>query len=111
MLVIHSCYNRAKVTYGKEDHPMKMIDVLALITSLLVFGTAGYLSAGRLRRPVRTWTVVIIIAATAVAGYTGVSTLLISVLGFTIYLNSALSSFGLGMILNLLIRRKVPVVR
>jgi hypothetical protein len=90
---------------------MEKIQLLALLTSLLVFGSAGYLVARRLKRPVRAWTMVIIIVATAVAGYTGISVMLISGFGFTIYLNWALSDFGLGMILNLLIRRNVPAVR
>lgn len=90
---------------------MELTQLLAFLTTLLVFGSAGYLAARRLRRPVRAWTVVIVIVATAVGGYTGVSVMLVSGGGFTIYLNSALSSFGLGMIFNLLVRRTVPAPR
>ena len=89
---------------------MTMIQFLSFLTTLLFFGTAGYLTAKRFKRPVRVWIVVIVIIATALAVYVGVSVMLVSIFGFTIYLNWALSAFGLGMVFNLLIRGSVPAL-
>ena len=90
---------------------MKMIQFIALLTALLIFGTAGYWVAKRIKRPVRTWTLVIVIVATASAAYVGISVALVSIFGFTIYLNWVLSAFGLGMIFNLLIRGDLSAPR
>jgi hypothetical protein len=84
------------------------IEWSALIVSYLVFGTLGYLMGRRFRRPVHILVLVLIIIATLLAGYVGISTMLISGYGFTIYLNWALQALGLGIILNLLIQRKAP---
>jgi hypothetical protein len=89
---------------------METIQIVSLLFTLLLFGTTGYHIAGKLRWPARMWTVAIIVISTLVAVYVGVSLRLISIYGFTIYLNWALTSFGLGAIFNILLRRKVPVV-
>ncbi len=90
---------------------MELMQLFSLFATLLIFGAIGYWVAGKLKRPVPISTVIIIIVATALAVYVGISVRLISIFGFTIYLNWALSAFGLGMIANLLIRRKIPVPR
>jgi hypothetical protein len=89
---------------------METIQILSLLATLLLFGTIGYHVAKKLRWPVRMWTVVIIVISTLMTVYVGVSLRLISIYGFTIYLNWALTSLGLGAIFNILFRRKVPVV-
>ena len=88
---------------------MEQIQLLSLFATLLVCGAPGYWMAGKLKRPVSNATVIIVIVATALAVYVGISVMLISIFGFTIYLNWALSAFGLGMVANLLIRKKCPV--
>ncbi len=90
---------------------MEWIQFLALFTTLMIFGAPGYWLAGKMKRPVPISTVIIVIAATALAVYVGISVMLISIFGFTIYLNWALSAFGLGMTANLLIRKGSPVFR
>ncbi|HYK88070.1 MAG TPA: hypothetical protein VE398_04840 [Acidobacteriota bacterium] len=84
---------------------LSQIELTALSVTYAASGTCGYLAGSRVRRPVRALTLVPLIIATAVAGYVGISTRLISVFGFNIYLNWALQAFGLGMLVNLLIRR------
>ncbi len=90
---------------------MVMIHFVSMITTFILFGAAGYLAANRFKRPIWPWITVIVIIVTALAGYVGISVMLVSIFGFTIYLNWALLAFGLGMIVNLTIVRNVPVTR
>jgi len=90
---------------------MELMRLLSLLATLLILGVPGYWVAGKLKRSVPISTVIMVIVATALAVYVGISAMLISIFGLTIYLNWALSAFGVGMIANLLIRRKIPVPR
>ncbi len=90
---------------------MERIQLVSLLATLLIFGVPGYGVAGRWKRPVPTTTLILVVVATALSVYVGISVMLISAFGFTIYLNWALSAFGLGMVANLLFRKRTPVPR
>ena len=84
---------------------MLTIQLVSFLTTLLVFGTIGYLVARKLKRPVQSWILVVIIVATVLVRYVGINTALASIFGFAIYLNRALQALGLGMMVNLLVRK------
>lgn len=85
------------------------IDFPALIFTYLVFGTVGFFACRRIKQPAGAHTVVLVIIAAFFARWVGISIRLVSVFGFSIYLNWVLQALLLGVLLSLLIRRRYPL--
>jgi hypothetical protein len=80
-----------------------IIGVGSIALAYFVLGAVGYLLAKKFKQPVTTATWVLIIIATILAPFVGISIRLISIFGFTIYLNRCLHAFGIGLIIGLVI--------
>jgi hypothetical protein len=74
------------------------------IVTLLVFAACGVVIARRFKQPVALLTWVALVVGIVVASYVGTHTRLLSVFGFDVYLNRALQSLGIGIVVGLLIR-------
>jgi len=90
---------------------LSQIEISALIFTYLVFGTAGFAACRRVKQPVGVLALVLVIVGALLAGWVGISVRVVSIFGFSIYLNWALQAFLLGVLLSLLIRRIYPVKR
>jgi hypothetical protein len=78
-----------------------LFEIISFVFTFIVLGGVGYLSARRFKQPVAVYNWVLLILATILAGFVGIGGHLISVFGFTIYLNWCLQAFGLGLIIGL----------
>ena len=81
-----------------------LLQVAALVLTCVVFGTLGYLLAGRFGRPVALPTWVAIVLLTFFAQFFAISAWLISIDGFHIQLNTALQALGIGILTRLIVR-------
>jgi hypothetical protein len=90
---------------------LSQINISALIFAYLVFGTVGFAAFWRVKQPARAYALVLLIIAASLAGWVGISVRVVSIFGFTMYLNWALQAFLLGVLLSLLIRRMYSAKR
>ena len=82
------------------------INILSFVVTYFAGGAIGYFYSRRIKRHVSIIMWVIIIAATVFSGFIGINTALISIFKFTINLNWCLQSFGIGVIIGLLLKTR-----
>ena len=78
---------------------------LSSLITVLVFATIGWLAFRKSAAPRKGWVWLVLLLATLLAGYVGVSSRLVSFSGFEIYLNDCLQGLGFGVLAGLLIRK------
>jgi len=76
------------------------------VITICLCGCAGVFLAGRFRLPVPWHTWVLLVLAVVVGSFVGVSTHVVSVLGFGIRLNVAIASCSVGILVGLWARRR-----
>jgi hypothetical protein len=81
-------------------------NILALLTTYLVFGGIGYVISKKFKKPPTLITWILLIIGTAMSAYIGIgpNAYLISIFGFNIHINFALQALGIGIILGLMVR-------
>lgn len=79
---------------------------LGNLVTFCVFGVLGLLVARRFTLPVKTLTWVVLVVALVAGCFVGVGTALLSVFGFTIFLNWAIASSFFGIIAGLMDRTR-----
>jgi hypothetical protein len=83
---------------------LPLVEIAACIFTYLVISSAGYVLARRIRIPGSPWVWVLLVAGTLLAGHVGISTRVISIFRFTMYLNWCLQALGIGVIIGFIVR-------
>lgn len=85
---------------------ISFIYILSFVVTYFTGGSIGYFYSRRIKLPVSIIMWIVIVAATIFSGFIGINTALISIMGFTINLNWCLQSFGIGVIIRLLLKTR-----
>ena len=83
---------------------ISIIDAMFLVLTYLIFGFVGFQLSRRFRRPVITWTWVVLIIVTIASSTFMVGARFLGVGTLGIYVNTTLQAIGIGIILGLATR-------
>ncbi len=83
---------------------ISFIQMIALLTTCLLFGTIGFQLSRLFKRPVSVLTWIFLILAILIVGGIMPSAVLIGIFKFKIFVSHSLQALGLGIVIGLLIR-------
>jgi uncharacterized membrane protein YhaH (DUF805 family) len=86
---------------------MSTIEVMSRLVTGVVFFGAGYLLSRRFHPPQRNIVWAVLILVVFMASYIGVNTILLSIFGLAIYVDTLLEAIGFGLVAGLLTQRKM----